>query len=113
MAVVGDDEQRRVARNRRGHLADRLVEPAVEVEEALVARRRRVGVLVPEVVVQAVALGDHADEQIPRLVAQELQVDRAARGERAIERVEERVRPLIRVLVVDVDLVVVRGETSQ
>ena len=82
MAVVGHHEQRDVRRQGRDQLAEHVVEPAVEVEEALVMRRRRVDVLVPEVVVQAVALGDDADEEVPGLVAQQRQVDAPARLER-------------------------------
>ena len=67
---------------RREQLAEHIVEPAIEVEEALVMRRRGVDVLAPEVVVQTIALGDDADEEVPGLVAQQRAV-RAGAGRRA------------------------------
>src|SRR5437667_12791170 len=103
MAVIGDDEEHG-AGGQRGHEgAEDVVEPAVEIEEALMMEPRRIGILVPEVVVEPITLGDDGDEEVPWLVADKAQVHAAARLERGGEVVEERLRPLVRVQVIDTD----------
>ena len=69
VSVVGDDEQHG-AGGQRGHEgAEHVVQPAVEIEKTPMVWRRRVGVLVPEVVVEPITLGDDGDEEVPWLVA--------------------------------------------
>ena len=76
-------------------------------------RRRRVDVLVPEVVVQAVTLGDDADEEVPGLVAHQLEVRPPARLERRLEVGEEVLGTLVGVHVVDVDPIAAGREARQ